>query len=99
MEPGGFSASMDIGMIVVGLVILLFIIFLFIRNTTKNKDLKADSGTVTASDKGNMNEIAAAIGTALHIYISRNAARAITIKRTMPSAWKEVQRERFMQRL
>lgn len=97
METAGFSISMDFGTIFIGLVTLFFIIFLAYKATAKNTDITT-SGAAAAPGKGSMEEIAAAIGMALHIYVKRQASRAITIKRKQ-SAWKDVQRERFMQRL
>lgn len=95
MEPAGFS---NFGMIVSGLVILFFIVYLFYKGTVKNTEIKTESGAPAAPGKDGMEEIAAAIGIALHVSVNMQSSRAITIK-SRQSAWKDVQRERFMQRL
>ena len=50
-------------------------------------------------EQDNLDEIAAAIGLALHIYKSQHGSNEIKINRAMSSSWKQSQRAIAMQRM
>lgn len=111
-EANGFGlALVGMGVVFSGLV-TLFMVMVALHKTIEFIELKQTASAVKEEKpagaagtqenkkrKTNNNEIAAAIGLAMHLHKIKNAAKGLTIQKNHVSPWKQARRSSLMEGL
>jgi len=102
---GGTLAIIGMGVVFTGLLTLFFAMLIlektmiYIEHRKKEKMPSSSATLILETNELNMDEVAAAIGLALHLYKIRHSSREIKIKQLSHSQWKQSHRARALERL